>query len=91
MTATPSLAPTPGGAPAAGPVKARRWGCPVILLLIAAGLVAFSAVRVITGADDLTSAGAVGPRWPPRSRSAWPAWAGCGRSGPAWSTSASRA
>ena len=59
MTADTMLASTPGGAPAAGPVKARRWGWPMILLLVAAGLLAFSAVRVITGADDLTSSGAV--------------------------------
>jgi simple sugar transport system permease protein len=59
MTADTILAPTPGGAGAAGQVKARRWGWPVILLLIAAALLAFSAVRVITGADDLTSSGAV--------------------------------
>ncbi len=38
MTADTILAPTPGGAPAAGPVKGRRWGWPVILLLVAAGL-----------------------------------------------------
>ena len=59
MTADTILAPTPGGAPAAGPVKARRWGWPMYLLLVSAGLLAFSAVRVITGADDLTSSGAV--------------------------------
>jgi len=58
MTADTVLASTPGGMPAA-PVRARRWSTPVILLLVAAGLLAFSAVRVITGADDITSSGAV--------------------------------
>ncbi len=58
MTADTMLSSAPGGAVAA-PAKGRRWSLPVILLLVAAGLLAFAAVRVITGADDLTSSGAV--------------------------------
>jgi len=58
MTADTMLTPTPGGATTA-PAKARRWSWPVILLLVAAGLVGFAAVRVLTGADDITSSGAI--------------------------------
>jgi ABC-type uncharacterized transport system permease subunit len=59
VTADAVLVSTPGGAPAAGPVRARRWSLPIILLVVAAALLAFAAVRVLTGANDLTSSGAV--------------------------------
>jgi simple sugar transport system permease protein len=59
MTADTLLTPAPGGAAGAvTPLKKRRLSLPVILLIIAGGLVALAAVRVITGADDLTSSGA---------------------------------
>ncbi|MCX2185630.1 ABC transporter permease [Streptomyces sp. SKN60] len=48
--------------PSAAPKKAggrRKLTWPWILLLVAAGLVLFSMVRVISGADDLTSVGQV--------------------------------
>jgi len=61
MTAdTTVLASTPGGQPGAAPAKTRKLTTPLVLVLIAAGLIVLSLVRVFTGADDLTSAGAVG-------------------------------
>ncbi|MFI8961244.1 ABC transporter permease [Streptomyces sp. NPDC053493] len=47
--------------PSAAPKKAgrRKLTWPWILLIVAAGLVLFSLVRVISGADDLTSVGQV--------------------------------
>ncbi|MFB7451071.1 ABC transporter permease [Streptomyces sp. NPDC056194] len=47
--------------PSAAPKKAgrRKLTWPWILLIVAAGLVLFSAVRVISGADDLTSVGQI--------------------------------
>jgi simple sugar transport system permease protein len=48
---------TPKPAP---PVKRRKLTTPRVLILVALGLVVLSAVRIITGADDLTSAGATG-------------------------------
>jgi simple sugar transport system permease protein len=60
MTADTILAPAPGGASPGAPLRSRRLSWPVLLLLAAGGLVALSAVRVLTGADDLTSSGAVG-------------------------------
>jgi general nucleoside transport system permease protein len=60
MTADTILTPAPGGAAGGdAPPKKRRLGWPVVLLLVAGGLVALAAVRVLTGADDLTSSGAV--------------------------------
>ncbi|HSV66655.1 MAG TPA: ABC transporter permease [Mycobacteriales bacterium] len=47
-------------APVAVPRRARRSRLPVALLAVAVGLVALSAVRLVTGADDLTSSGTVG-------------------------------
>jgi simple sugar transport system permease protein len=49
-------AATVGGAV---PRRGRRLRLPVGLLALAGGLVALAAVRVLTGADDLTSGGAV--------------------------------
>jgi simple sugar transport system permease protein len=59
MTADTLLTPSPGGAAGseAAPRKSRMR-LSVLLLMIAGGLVALSAVRAITGADDLTSSGA---------------------------------
>ena len=39
------------------PEQKRKLSYPVILLIIAGGLIALSALRAFTGADDLTSAG----------------------------------
>ncbi|MFI2372939.1 ABC transporter permease [Streptomyces sp. NPDC018833] len=54
-TSTVSMAST---APRKGGGR-RRLSLPVILLIIAAGLALFSLVRVISGADDLTSVGQI--------------------------------
>lgn len=43
-----------------GPAKPRRMVSARVLILIAIGLCVLAAVRVLTGADDLTSGGAVG-------------------------------
>ncbi|HEV7896645.1 MAG TPA: ABC transporter permease [Planosporangium sp.] len=58
MTTDTVLASTPA-APAAPPPRSRRFSLPVLLLVIAGGLLALAAVRAFTGADDLTSSGAV--------------------------------
>lgn len=49
---TASTAPKKGG-------RRRKLSLPVILLIIAAGLLLFSLVRMISGAEDLTSTGQV--------------------------------
>lgn len=69
----------------------RRISLPVLLLIIAGVLVLTSVVRLITGADGITSTGQMS--WPSASpsRSAWPASAVCGPSARASSTSASKA
>jgi general nucleoside transport system permease protein len=60
MTADAILTPAPGGAAAGeAPPKKRRLTWPVVLLIISGGLVLLATVRVITGADDITSSGAV--------------------------------
>jgi general nucleoside transport system permease protein len=64
VTADTIFTPAPGGAAGgaargAAPPKKRRLRWPAVLPLVAGGLVALAAVRVITGADDLTSSGAV--------------------------------
>jgi simple sugar transport system permease protein len=59
MTADTVLAAAPGAGAAAGtPPRKRRLRWPVILLIVSGGLIALAAVRVLTGADDLTSSGA---------------------------------
>jgi len=59
MTADTLLTPSPGGATGSDtPIRKRGIGLPTMLLLVAGGLVALAAARVITGADDLTSSGA---------------------------------
>jgi general nucleoside transport system permease protein len=50
------LTPTPA---AGGPRKGRQLSLPVLLLIIAGGLVLLAAVRAVTGANDITSSGAV--------------------------------
>src|SRR5262245_10415535 len=50
------LVPTP---PAGAPAKARRFSLPILLILLAGGLVVLAAVRAVTGAEDITSSGAV--------------------------------
>ncbi|WP_455352870.1 ABC transporter permease [Streptomyces sp. SYSU K217416] len=60
MTATATSTPPPAAPKAAGGKGGRtRLSFPVILLIIAAGLLALSAVRAITGAEDLTGAGQI--------------------------------
>jgi ABC-type uncharacterized transport system permease subunit len=60
MTADSILAPAPGaGSAAAGPVRRRGLRWPVLLLIVAGALLVLALVRVLTGADDLTSNGAV--------------------------------
>src|SRR5689334_23657744 len=56
MSAEAVLTPTPA---AGTPRKGRRFSLPILLLVIAAGLVLLAAVRAVTGADDITSSGAV--------------------------------
>ncbi|MFF0741174.1 ABC transporter permease [Streptomyces sp. NPDC004111] len=53
---------TPAAPKASGGKKAgkSRLSFPVVLLIIAGGLVALSAVRAITGAQDITAAGQIG-------------------------------
>ncbi|WP_329621567.1 ABC transporter permease [Streptomyces sp. NBC_01255] len=60
MSATATSTPPPAAPKAAGGKGGRtRLTLPWILLIVAGGLVALSAVRVITGAQDLTSAGQI--------------------------------
>jgi ABC-type uncharacterized transport system permease subunit len=64
MTADSLLTPAPGGAAGSGEPgpKKRRLSLPMIMLItsgaIFAGVIALSLVRVMTGANDLTSSGA---------------------------------
>ncbi|MFF9912084.1 ABC transporter permease [Streptomyces sp. NPDC013457] len=61
MSATATSTPPPAAPKAAGGKGGRtRLSLPWILLIVAGGLVALSAVRAITGAQDLTSAGQIG-------------------------------
>ncbi|MGX2995052.1 ABC transporter permease [Streptomyces sp. JNUCC 64] len=60
MTATMTDTPPPGAPPAEkGAQRRSRWTLSRILLVIAGALVLVSAVRVITGADQLTSEGQI--------------------------------
>ncbi|MEU9999390.1 ABC transporter permease [Streptomyces sp. NPDC048370] len=60
MSATATSTPPPAAPKAAGGKGGRtRLSLPWILLIVAGGLIALSAVRVITGAQDLTSAGQI--------------------------------
>ncbi|MEU2244780.1 ABC transporter permease [Streptomyces sp. NPDC018338] len=61
MSATATSTPPPAAPKAApgGKGGRTRLSLPWILLIVAGGLVALSAVRVITGAQDLTSAGQI--------------------------------
>jgi simple sugar transport system permease protein len=58
MTADTVLATAPGAAHAGAP-RGRRFSVAKLLLVIAGGFVALAAVRTMTGADDLTSNGAI--------------------------------
>jgi ABC-type uncharacterized transport system permease subunit len=58
MTADTVLTSAPA-APAAPAPRGRRFSLPILLLAIAGGIVVLAAVRAYTGADDLTSSGAV--------------------------------
>ncbi|MFJ3581480.1 ABC transporter permease [Streptomyces sp. NPDC090127] len=60
MSATATSTPPPAAPKAAGGKGGRtRLSLPWILLIVAGGLIALSAVRAITGAQDLTSAGQI--------------------------------
>ncbi|MEV4949147.1 ABC transporter permease [Streptomyces sp. NPDC053755] len=60
MTATATSTPPPAAPKVSGGKGGRaRLSLPWILLIVAGGLIALSAVRAITGAQDLTSAGQI--------------------------------
>ncbi|MGW5675089.1 ABC transporter permease [Streptomyces sp. NPDC003860] len=60
MSATATSTPPPTAPKVSGGKGGRaRLSFPVILLLIAGALIALSAVRVITGAEDITSSGQI--------------------------------
>ncbi|MGW6455543.1 ABC transporter permease [Streptomyces sp. NPDC055078] len=60
MSATATSTPPPAAPKVSGGKGGRtRLSFPVVLLVIAGGLLALSAVRVITGAQDITSAGQI--------------------------------
>ncbi|GAA2995513.1 ABC transporter permease [Streptomyces fulvorobeus] len=60
MTATATSTPPPAAPKVSGGKGGRtRFSFPVILLIIAGALLALSAVRAITGAQDVTSAGQI--------------------------------
>src|SRR5947209_7085240 len=59
MSADAVLTPLPAIAGAAPPPRGRRFSWPFVLLLVAFGLVTLAAVRTLTGANDITSSGAV--------------------------------
>jgi simple sugar transport system permease protein len=60
VSATATSTPPPAAPKAAGGKGGRtRLSLPWILLLVAGGLIALSAVRAVTGAQDLTSAGQI--------------------------------
>ncbi|OII59622.1 ABC transporter permease [Streptomyces sp. CC53] len=58
MESTSTVTTAGANAPAKGGGR-RKLSLPVILLIVAAGLMLFSLVRVISGAEDLTSVGQV--------------------------------
>jgi ABC-type uncharacterized transport system permease subunit len=58
MTADTILASAPA-APTAPPPRGRRFSWPILLLVVAGAIVVLAAVRAYTGAEDLTSSGAV--------------------------------
>lgn len=60
MSATATSTPPPAAPKVSGGKGGRtRFSFPVVLLIIAAALLALSAVRTITGAQDVTSAGQI--------------------------------
>jgi general nucleoside transport system permease protein len=59
MTADQILVSAPAAPTAAPPPRGRRLSWPVLLIAVAAGLILLSAVRAVTGANDITSSGAV--------------------------------
>ncbi|WP_299532612.1 ABC transporter permease [uncultured Streptomyces sp.] len=61
MTATATSTPPPAAPAVTGGKGGRtRFTLPVVLLIVAGALLALSAVRAITGAQDVTSAGQIG-------------------------------
>ncbi len=59
MTTADTILTAPAGAVPTGAPRGRRLSRSMILLLAAGGLVALAAVRALTGANDLTSNGAI--------------------------------
>ncbi|MEI7033148.1 ABC transporter permease [Streptomyces pratensis] len=59
MTATATSTPPPASKVSGGKGGRTRFSLPVILLIVAGALLALSAVRAITGAQDVTSAGQI--------------------------------
>lgn len=84
-----STVSTKKAAPAPGARK--KLTLPWVLLIIAGGLALVSLVRVISGANDLTSVGQVSGALSSPCRSASPVSVVCGPSARASSTSASKA
>jgi simple sugar transport system permease protein len=79
----PSAAPKGGGR--------RKLTLPWIMLIVAAGLLLFSLVRAVSGANDLTSVGQVSGALQLAVPIGLPVSAVCGPSARASSTSASKA
>ncbi|MER5686539.1 ABC transporter permease [Streptomyces sp. NPDC002205] len=59
MTATATSTPPPAAPKVSGGSGRTRLSFPVVLLIVAGALLALSAVRAITGAQDVTSAGQI--------------------------------
>jgi ABC-type uncharacterized transport system permease subunit len=59
VTATATSTPPPASAASGGKGGRTRLSLPVILLIVAGALLALSAVRAVTGAQDVTSAGQI--------------------------------
>lgn len=83
VSATSAAPKKPGGR--------KKLTLPWIMLIVAGALALVSVVRLISGANDLTSVGQVSGALSSPCRSASPASVVCGPSAPVWSTSASKA
>ena len=59
MTATATKTPPPAAPPLAGKGTRFRFTWPWVLLIGAGALIVIGAVRAVTGAEDITSAGQV--------------------------------
>lgn len=87
-TADLATRPPAGASPAAHAPRRSRLR---VAGFVAAFFVVLCTVRVLTGADELTSSGTLSIALVATMRSRWPVSAACGPSARAWSTSASRA